>query len=262
MIYLYNENIVSDLRKYSVSLPDDIFDAINEFIDIENSTATPITVDRWQDVRGKTVLFTDNGEVLALYHKDKFNYNPHKVKVSDAPNYDLYQIDIGGTNVVNRRLQRQDDLSGLTATADSSYVGTPTSTQYIYDKDWNPEVNKRYYAKLLQRRHLNKYIAMLEDAYDCIVAMIKQRKERQTGKRTLYNRMIGDIQRQVSKIEDMLVNAERDRHFEESEIEKLKKEVSKLPGLVKKARDFMDTEAAEYATWGKRKDFPLEPIRK
>lgn len=262
MIIIYNENIVTDLRKQHVELPDDIQDAINEFIDIENSTAKPLTISKWQDVRGKTVLFTDGERVLALYHKDKFRYNPNKVKVSDAPNYTLYQIDIGGTNVVNRRLQRQDDLSGLVSTSDSTYFGTPTSTQYIYDKDWNPEVNKIYYAKLLQRKHLNRYASMLEDAYDCIVDMIAQRKERTTGKRTLYNRMIGDIQRQISKIEDMLIESERDYSFDEAKIEKLKKEVSRLPGLVKKARDFMQTEADEYATWGKRKDLPLDPISK
>lgn len=256
---LYFENIITDLRKNGISITKDMFDAINEFVDIQNSFAKPLDVSMWQDVKGKTVLFTENGNIVAVYGDDRFMYNPNKLKVSQAPEYDIFEIEVLGTHVQNRRQERRDYLKGLTRTSDAEYANVPKSTAYIWDKDWNPETNKVYYSKLLQRNHLGKYAQQLEDAYDVVKELIDQRKERLTGKRTEYDRMITNISKQIGKIEDEMIAAERDFAFD---VDKLKKEVSKLPHLVQLAKDFIRQENDEYKHWGKRKKIPYDKIEK
>ena len=71
--------------------------------------------------------------------------------------------------------------------------------------------------------------------------------------------MITDISRQIGKIEDEMIAAERDFSFD---VDKLKKEISKLPNLVNKAKEFMETEEKEYKYWGKRKKIPYDKIEK
>ena len=89
--------------------------------------------------------------------------------------------------------------------------------------------------------------------------LIDQRKERLTGKRTEYDRMITNISRQIGKIEDEMIAAERDFEFD---VDKLKKEMSKLPNLVNTAREFIKTEEDEYKHWGKRKPYKYDKIEK
>lgn len=256
---LYIENIVTDLRKNGISITDDMFDAMNEFVDIQNSFAHKMNISRWQDVKGKTVLFTDGANILAVYGNDRFMYNPKKLKISQAPEYDIYEIEVLGTNVQNRRQERRDYLKGLTKTKDAKYSNVPKSTTYIWDKDWNPEVNKVYYSKLLQRNHLTQYAQQLNDAYDVVKELIDQRKDRLTGKRSEYDRIITNISRQIAKIEDEMVAAERNFMFD---VDKLKKELSKLPGLIKSAKFFIKTEEDEYKHWGKRKKIPYDKIER
>lgn len=259
MIKLYIENIVTDLRKSGIRLSQDAFDAINEIIDIQNSTVSKFNAAKWQDLKGKTVIFAQDGDVKAIYNKDKFMYNPVKAKISNALDYDLYEIDVQGTHVQNRRQQRRDTLSGLRGTKDSPYSGTPTSSSYIWEKDWDPAVNQRYYSKLLQRNHLERYAQELNDAYEIVKQLIDQRKDRLTGKRSEYDRFITDISKQIMKIEDEMTAAERDYGFD---VEKLKKEISKLPALISKAKIFLQTEEDEYKAWGKRKKIPYTAITK
>ena len=256
---LFRENIVTDLRRLGIHLSQELFDAVNEFADIQNSYVSKLDINRWQDVKGKTVLFVENGEILAVYGDGRFMYNPYKLKISQAPEYDIYEVTVGGTNVQNRRQERRDYLQGLTRTKDSPYANAPTSTTYIWDKDWNPEVNKRYYAKLLKRNNLKKYEGILNDAYNVVRDMIEQRKDRLTGKRVEYDRMITDISRQIGKVEEEMIDIEMD--FDASP-ERLEKELKKLPGYVKRAKDFMETEEKEYRHWGKRKPKVLKPIEK
>ena len=71
--------------------------------------------------------------------------------------------------------------------------------------------------------------------------------------------MLTDMSRQIGKIEDEMIAAERDFEFD---VDKLKKELSKLPGLVNKAKQFMETEDKEYKYWGKRKKIPYDKIEK
>ena len=54
---LFRENIVTDLRRLGIHLSQELFDAINEFADIQNSYVSKLNIARWQDVKGKTVLF-------------------------------------------------------------------------------------------------------------------------------------------------------------------------------------------------------------
>lgn len=265
MIKLYNENIITDLRKNGVVITQDVFDALNEFADIQNSFIDKLDVLSYRDLKDKTVLIVDSGDIIAVYGKNKFMFNPKKIKISSAPEYDVYEVHLGGVNVQNRRQQRRDDLSGLVSNKDAAYSNVPTSTNYIYDKDWNPEVNKRYYAKLLQRNHLSQYAQQLNDAYDVVKDMIDQRKDRLTGKRTEYDRMITDISRQIGKIEDEMIAAERNFMFD---ADKLKKELSKLPAYVNRAKKFMEYERKEfevakrYNGTGKRKPIPYDKIEK
>jgi phage host-nuclease inhibitor protein Gam len=111
----------------------------------------------------------------------------------------------------------------------------------------------------LQQNNLKKYAIKLEEAYDTVRDMIDQRKDRLTGKRSEYDRMITDISRQIGKIEDEMVAAERDFSFD---ADKLKKELSKLPALVERAKKFMDYERKEYQHFGKRKPIPYAKIEK
>lgn len=256
---LYYENIITDLRKNGISITQDMFDAINEYVDIQNSFVNKLDISRWQDIKDKDVLFVKDGAIIAVYGNGRFMYNPNKIKVSQAPEYDIYEITIGGTNVQNRRKERRDYLKGLTKTTDSDYAGIPKSTQYVWDKDWNPEVNKIYYSKLLQQKHLKGYAQDLADAYDTVKELIDQRKERLTGKRTEYDRLITDISRQISKIEDEMIAIERDFS---ANPDKLVKEMKKLPNLVSKAKFFIQTEKDEYKHWGKRKPIPYDKIVK
>ena len=91
---LYFENIITDLRKNGIPITKDMFDAINEFVDIQNSYCNKLDISRWQDVKGKTVLFVEDGNIVAVYGDDRFMYNPNKLKVSQAPEYDIFEIEV------------------------------------------------------------------------------------------------------------------------------------------------------------------------
>ena len=253
------ENIITDLRRNGIRVSKDIFDALNTYVDIQNSSLSKLPVTRWQDVKGKNVLLVSDGDIVAVYGDDRFMYNPGKIKISQAPDYDVYEINVGGVNVIKRREQRKDTLHGLVRSKDSAYSNTPRSTTLIWSKDWDPEINKTYYTKLLAQRHLKRYIQQLEDAYDVIKELIDQRRDRLTGKRSEYDRMITDVSKQITKIEDELVAVERDFNMDDT---KLKKELGKLPNMVSKAQMFLKSEEQEYKRFGKRKPLDLSPITK
>lgn len=260
MINLLIENVITDLRKSGIKLSDNAFDAINEYIDIQNSTAQKIDIETYRDLKDKEAVIVAYGSnVIAIYSNNKFIYNPQKIKISEAPNFDVYEIIVGGTNVQNRRQQRRDDRAGLVSARDSKYSNVPSSVDFIWDKDWNPDVNREYYMKKLAQKHAPEYAKSLEDAYDVVVDMIEQRKSRRTGKRTEYNRMILDIVKQVTKIEDELIAVERNFSIN---TDKLEKEFRKLPHLVKKAQDFMGQEREEEKRFGKPKPYEYDKIEK
>jgi hypothetical protein len=259
MIKLYRENIVTDLKKYGITLSPEMFDTINEYIDIQNSEVHKIDIDSYRDLKDKYVMIADGSDIIAAYGNNKFMYNPRKIKISDAPSYDVYEVSVGGVNVQNRRQQRRDALKGLVKPSETEYQNVPHGTSYIYDKDWNPETNKVYYSKLLQQNNLGKYATQLNDAYDIVKELIDQRRERLTGKRSEYDRLITDISKQINKIEDEMVSVERDFN---ADVDKLKKELSKLPNLIKRAKFFIKTENDEYRKFGKRKPLPYAKIEK
>lgn len=259
MIKLFIENIITDLRNFGIHIPKSVFSAMNEFADIQNSKVRKIDISSYRDLRDRVVLLSDGADIIAVYGNNKFMYNPNKIKISSAPEYDVYEVIVGGVNVQNRRQQRRDYLSGLITAKDAPYENVPTSSTYIWDKDWNPDVNREYYMKKLAQKHAPQYAKSLEDAYDVVVDMIEQRKSRRTGKRTEYNRMILDIVKQVTKIEDELIAVERNFSIN---TDKLEKEFRKLPNLVKKAQDFMELEREEEKRFGKPKPYEYDKIEK
>lgn len=265
IVKLYYENIITDLRKNGITVSKQVFDYLNEYIDIQNSSIVRVEPETYRDLKDKNVLVVDGSDIIAVYGQNKFMYNPNKIKASIIPEYDVYEVIQGGVNVQNRRQQRRDYLKGLSRTKDSKFSNVPTSTTYIYDKDWDPEINKRYYTKLLQQKHLGRYAEQLNDAYDVVKELIDQRRERLTGKRSEYDRIITNISRQIGKIEDEMVAAERDFSFDP---DKLKKEIAKLPRMISDAKDFIDTENKEFAIaakfngTGKRRPIPYTKIEK
>ena len=257
---LITENVMTDLRKLNVKISKELFDILNSILDIDKSEVYDMLVMKWQDVKGRTVLYVDDsGNAVALYHKDKFLYNTQKVKISQSEDWDLKEIKIQGVHVQNRREERKGALSGMMKTRDSSLPNLPKSTAYVFSKDYDPDVNRVYYSKLLQQKNLGRYAQQLNDAYDVVKELIDQRRERLTGKRSEYDRMITDISRQITKIEDEMVASERDFSVNP---DKLVKELSKLPRLIQNARDFIDYENQEYARSGKRKPIPVTKIQR
>ena len=259
MINIVNENIFTDLKKNGIQLTGDMFDAINEFVDIQNSSATQIYPDSWRDIKDKTVLLTSDGEIKAVYSDGRFMFNPDKIKISNATNYDVYEINVAGVDVQRRRDQRRYARQGLVTPSEVDYSKVPKSTQYIWDKDWDPEVNREYYAKLLQRKHLGQYADKLSEAYDVIIELINQRKDRPAGKRMQYNDFIFRLSTQIKKIEELIVGAEISDTFDADAI---KKQVAKLPAIIDKAEEFMGFEAAEYSRFGRRRPEPLTPLER
>ena len=253
------ENVITDLRHNGIDITKTIFDMMNEFVDLQNSYITKLSPDVSTKLGDKTVLVGEGKNIVAVYTNGKFMWNPNKLRLKDLPEYDVYEVVMQGTHVQNRREERRDYLKGLTPTKDATYSNVPKSTTYIWDKDWNPETNKVYYTKLLQRNHLGRYAQDLNDAYDIVKQLIDQRRDRLTGKRTEYDRMITDISKQIGKIEDEMIAAERDFSFDPT---KLKKEMSKLPGLVDRAKMFIRSEEQEYKRFGKRKPIKYDKIEK
>ena len=253
------ENVITDMRRNGIKVNQTVFDMMNEFMDLQNSYITKVSPKIGGKLGEKTFLVVDDGDIIAVYDRGGFKWNPNKVKIKDLEAYDVYEVTMQGTHVQNRREERRDYLKGLTPTRDATYSNVPKSTTYIWDKDWNPETNKNYYVKLLQRNHLEKYAQDLNDAYDVVKQLIDQRRDRLTGKRTEYNRMITDISKQIGKIEDEMIAAERDFSFDPT---KLKKEMSKLPGLVDRAKMFIRSEEQEYKRFGKRKPIKYDKIEK
>lgn len=243
------ENIITDLRKNGVNITDEVFNYINQYVDIQNSYINKLNISKWQDLKDKNVLFVDNNDIVAVYGDNRFMYNPNKIKVSSAPSFDIYEVIIDGTDVANRRKQRRLDRDGLVSTKTSDLKNLPRSSQYVYEKDWDPEVNRRYYKKLLQQNNLGKYAIQLDDAYDVVTELIKYRKEETTiGKRTVYNDVINSLVSQIKKIEILIESV--DKNFSSDDFDKLGKEMSKLPRLVEKAEYLIKTEKDQIKVFG------------
>lgn len=261
MIKLTFENIITDLRHNGINIPKSAFDILNQFVDIQNSTVGRVDISRWQDVKNTLDLVVDNGDIIAVYDTDRFIYNPNKINISDITNYDNYSINVQGTNVVKRREQRKYDLTGLSRTKDSSISNVPKSTSLIWTKDWDSEVNRRYYFKLLRQNNLSKYTKDLDIAYDLVTDLINHRKEETTiGKRTVYNDMINKLVTQIRKIEDLINSVDKD--FNDDDFNKLEKEMKKLPRVIVDAKDLIRTEDNTIRRFGHPKIRPHTKIQK
>lgn len=261
MIKLFRENIITDLRKQGVTLSKEVFDKLNEYMDIQNSTVSPLTISNYRDAKGKTILVSDGGNVIAVYDNDKFVYNPNKLKVSNLQDYNLFEIAVGMLNVQKRREQRRDYKSGLVSPKDSTIPNMPKSSSLVWLKDFDPETNRRYYTKLLRQNNLGKYTSVLDSAYDIVTNLITHRKAETTiGKRTVYNDMINKLVGQIRKIEDLINGIDKD--FSDSAFDSIEKEMKKLSRIVKDAQDLIKTEDDTIRRFGHPKTRPHTKIER
>lgn len=261
MIKLFHENIITDLRKQGITLSKEVFDKLNEYIDIQNSTVSPLTISNYRDAKGKTILVSDGENVIAIYNNDKFVYNPNKLKVSNLQDYDLFEIAVGMLNVQKRREQRRYYKSGLVSPKDSTIPNMPKSSSLVWLKNFDPETNRRYYTKLLKQNNLGKYTSVLDSAYDIVANLIVHRKEETTiGKRTVYNDMINKLVTQIRKIEDLINSVDKD--FNDDDFDKLEKEMKKLHRVIIDAKDLIRTEDDTIRRFGHPKTRPYTKIEK
>ena len=248
------ENIVTDLKNYGISIPKKVIDNISFDVDIQNANIEPLSLNKWQDMRNKYVLISASNlnEIIAIYNKDKFDYNPEKLKVSELADNDLYSC-FEVTNISsilrkhNDRLALKKDYVDL-QTTDVDYNKPPKSTRYIFDKDWNPERNKEYYTKLLQQNKLGQYSDYLEYVYTVMENLIEhRRKEHTTGKKLVYSNYIKKLASQIETTETEMDALDKNVNVN---IDKLKKSLTSLSNTAKLAAKFIGTEDDAIQVWG------------
>jgi hypothetical protein len=249
-----DENIVSDLKTYGITIPKKVLNNISFDVDIQNANVEPLSLRRWQDIKNKYVLISDNNfnEIIAIYNKDKFDYNPNKLKVSELINEDNYSC-YNVTNISsirqkhNDRLALKKDYVDL-QTTDISYNKPPKSTRYVFDKDWNPERNKEYYTKLLQQNKLGQYSDYLEYVYTVMEDLIEHRRKEQTvGKKLVYSNYIKKLASQIETTETEMDALDKNINID---IPKLKKSLTTLSNTAKLAAKFIGTEDDAIKVWG------------
>ena len=212
--------------------------------------------------RGKFVIVTDNGEVIALWDNTKYCYNPNKLKISDIKNYDCYEVINNLGSVVPKRDNRQELRKGYTdlMSVKASYNKPPKSTRYVFDRDWNPEVNREYYTKLLHQNKLGKYAEQLDYAYTVMEDLINHRRKEQTiGKRGVYTSYVKKMADQMDKCES-LINA-LDKNMN-PDIPKLIKSLKTLENITKDANELIGYEDDAIATFGYTKQRPHAKIER
>lgn len=261
-----DENIVSDLKTYGIIIPKKVLNNISFDVDIQNANVEPLTLNRWQDIKNKYVLIANNSsdEIIAIYNKDKFDYNPNKLKVSELTDNDLYSC-YNVTNISsimrkhNDRLALKKDYVDL-QTTDTSYNKPPKSTRYVFDKDWNPERNKEYYTKLLQQNKLGQYSDYLEYVYTVMEDLIEhRRKEQTTGKKLVYSNYIKKLASQIETAETEMDALDKNVNID---INKLKKSLTSLSNTAKLAAKFIGTEDDAIKVWGYAKQRPHVKIER
>lgn len=256
---LMSENLVSDLKSFGINIPRQVISYIPYDIDIQNCNVVPMNT---SNHRGKFVIVTDDGEVIALWDNTKYCYNPNKLKISDIKNYDCYEVINNLGSVVPKRDNRQELRKGYTdlMSVKTSYNKPPKSTRYVFDKDWNPEVNREYYTKLLHQNKLGKYAEQLDYAYTVMEDLINHRRKEQTiGKRGVYTSYVKKMADQMDKCEN-LINA-LDKNMN-PDIPKLIKSLKTLENITKDANKLIGYEDDAIATFGYTKQRPHVKIER
>lgn len=255
MIQVYIENIVSDLKAYNVKIPRSVLANITYDIDIQNSNIQPITLTKWTDIKKKFVLIVDNtiNEVVAIYNKDKFDYNPKKIKTSSLidDNYTCYEVINNTGSVMSKRNTRIQSRQGYTdlSTSDTTYNKPPKSTRYVLDKDWNPQINREYYTKLLHQNKLGRYADQLDYTYTIMEKLIDyRRKENTVGKKGVYTNWIKKLATQIETAETLMDALDKNINVD---IPKLLKSLKTLETTTKQASEFIGYEDDAIAVFGR-----------
>lgn len=260
-----NENLVTDLKSKDISITPKVIKNISFDVDIQNANIQKLDIIKPNDVKNKYVLVSANAtnEVIAIYNKSKFDYNPEKLKISELTDGELYScwevINISSVLQKQRdRLALKQDYVDLQK-GNTTYNKPPKSTRYVFDKDWNPEVNKEYYTKLLQQNKLGEYSNYLEHVYDVMENLIEhRRKEQTTGKKLVYSNYIKKLASQIEVTETEMDALDKNMGVD---VNKLKKSLTKLTNSANLAEKFIETEDKAIKTWGypeKRKSAKLE----
>ena len=101
------------MRKNGIRITKTAFDMMNEFMDLQNSYITKVSPKIGGKLGERTFLVVENGDIIAVYDRGGFKWNPNKVKIKDLESYDVYEVTMQGTHVQNRREERRNYLWGL-----------------------------------------------------------------------------------------------------------------------------------------------------
>lgn len=260
--FFIDENIVTDLKSFGINLSRDVINAISaEGIDIQNSNIQVLDINRWQDAKNKIVLVADDtNKVIAIYNKDRFIYNPNRIKVSDLSEYFCYEVIALQGDITDKRKQRTDSRKGLVDLKSddiSTYNKPPKSIRYALNADYDVSVNRDYYTTLLYQNKLDKYASQLDSAYDTIEGLISfRRRERTTGKKGVYTNWIKKLATNIENAENQIRGL--DKNFN-ADITKLTKTLKTLANTVKDAEHFMEVEKSVVGKTKKRDS--IKPTR-
>ena len=260
-----NENIVTDLRNNGIIISKTVIKNISFDIDIQTANVEKLNITKWQDAKGKYILISNNAtnEIIAIYDKDKFTYNPERLKVSELTDTTLYTCweVINKSSIMqkhNDRLALKQDYVDLQKD-NTTYNKPPTSTRYVLDKDWNADRNREYYTKLLQQNKLGQYSDYLDYVYTVMEDLIKHRRaEKTVGKKAVYTDYIKRLSNQISTTELLMDALDKNMN---PDIDKLKKSITTLSNSAKLAAKFINTEDDAIKVWGytpKRKSVKIE----
>ena len=241
MIDIVFENLVTDLKNNGITLSNKALNSVLDYFDIESSFATKESPESWNDIRNKTLIIAEEGDVIGIYRKGKFIYNPKKLKPTNTLNYDVFSVNEGSTDVQRTRELRKQSRSGLISTASGDY---PKSLNYVFEKDWDPKYNREYYIKLLQQNKLGMYSVIVDVAYKLCMRLIEHHYDEKTvGKRAnVYNEKISKLVSQIKKVEDLIKKIDANFEYTVSDAEKIKQEIKRLDTISKECEYLLKTE--------------------
>ena len=256
------ENLITDLRRFGITVPKSIISNIPYDIDIQNCNLEEVDITNTKQLRGEFIFITDaESTIVAMYNNDRFCYNPYRLKVSDIPNYNCYRVVNNLGTVRDKRDKRQTSRQGYVdlGSGPTSYNKPPKSTRYVLDRDWNPDVNREYYTKLLHQNKLGQYASQLDYAYTIMEDLITHRRAEQTvGKRGVYTNWIKKLAGSIEAAEVQMDALDKNVN---PDIPKLLKSLRSLEQVTNDAYKFIGYEDDAIKTWGytkKRKPVKIE----
>lgn len=251
-----DENLVTDLKNFGIHISRNAINSIPYDIDIQGSNVQELNINKWQDIKGKFVLISDtDNNVVAIYNLSKFDYNPNKLKVSDVVNYMCWEVVNNPGSVTDKRDSRAKSRQGyVDLNRPNNYNKPPKSVRYVLDKDWNAEINRDYYTKILHQNKLGRYAEQLDYTYTIMQDLIQHRHKEQTvGKRGVYTNWIKKLASQIETAETLMDALDKNVN---PDIPKLLKSLRTLESTTKQAMDFISYEDDAISTFGYTKQRP------